>query len=65
MDYENLRNLIGKPTLCWSDNDIEIWLRFVHLPQLIPKFSKSIYKLEKLSIDGSCLKDLNDSDLVE
>lgn len=39
MDFEALQNLIPKPSVTWTVNDIETWLDFIGLSAYSPQFS--------------------------
>lgn len=65
MNYEHLKSIIPKPTREWSQSDVSRWLSFIHLENAIPLFGTRVNNEEKLSIDGSCLKLLNEKDLIE
>lgn len=39
MDYQRLYEELPKQPIKWTVSDIEVWLRFVGLSNLYPKFS--------------------------
>ena len=41
MDYQRLYEKLPKEPIKWTVGDIEIWLRFIGLSNLYPKFSKT------------------------
>lgn len=41
MDYQRLYEELPKQPIKWTVSDIEVWLRFVGLSNLYPKFSSS------------------------
>jgi hypothetical protein len=39
MDYDALALLIPIPPHCWTNQHVQLWLQFVHLPALTFPFS--------------------------
>ena len=65
MDYHKLYDELPKQPVKWTVGDLEIWLKFIGLSNLYPKFSTILTNLEDLSIDGSCINSLTEEDLRE
>ena len=42
MDIEQIVSIIPRRVHEWNQKDVEVWLTFIQLPQLIPKFSTAL-----------------------
>lgn len=55
MDFDKLYEVLPKYSLTWTVDDIETWLNFIGLSNLVPKFRNICTYLGNASVDGSCL----------
>ena len=62
MDFDRLHDVLPKYSTTWTVDDIETWLNFIGLSNLVPKFSIIIFNLGSASVDGSCLAELSEED---
>lgn len=42
MDIEQIVSIIPRRVHEWNQKDVEVWLTYIQLPQLIPKFSMTL-----------------------
>ena len=63
MDFEKLATQISKPTFKWNSTDIESWLDFISMSNLVTNFSTLSINKDDHGVDGSCLHDLDHNDL--
>jgi hypothetical protein len=55
MDIDQIMGIIPRRIHEWTQKDVEVWLTYIHLPQLVPKISKDIVHAEPHRIDGKKL----------
>lgn len=56
MDFDKLYEVLPKYSTTWTIDDIEIWLNFIGLSNMVKKFRKFFLFIKgEASIDGSCL----------
>ena len=60
MNYDQLKEVLPKPSICWTVADIYTWLSVIGHATLYPRFSTFAVIAEKHSVDGSCIKSLNE-----